>query len=122
MGEMIVESDVSEFLRTEAQKSVNIFDSARDMSRKAILHFHEIYGVNDVSVDYEELDFELDSNRIISSGTVHSSDMDKAQSGSIYFVASSLVALWELTSNMGLKTQGYRSVKNVSITNIEELR
>lgn len=119
---MIVESDVSEFLRTEAQKSVNIFDSARDISRKAILHFHEIYGIDKVSVVYEELDFELDSNRIISSGTVHSSDMDKAQSGSIYFVASSLVALWELTSNMGLKTQGYRSVKNVSITNIEELK
>ncbi|MHB8562000.1 MAG: hypothetical protein ACYDAP_12735 [Thermoplasmataceae archaeon] len=120
-GEMLVETDVSDFLRKEAQKSENIFDSARSISEKAVLHFHEIYGINEVRVLFEDLVFEIDSNRIISSGTVHSTDMDKAQSGSVYLVSSSLIALWELTSTMGLKTQGYRSIKNVSIARIEEL-
>lgn len=120
-GEMLVETDVSEFLRSEAGRNVNIFDSAREVSEKAIRHFHEIYGINDVQVVYEDLNFEIDSNRIIASGKVHSTDMDKAQSGSVYLVSSSLIALWELTSSMGMKTQGYRSIKNVSITSIEEL-
>ncbi len=120
-GEMLVETDVSDFLRKEAQKSENIFDSARSISEKAVLHFHEIYGINEVRVVFEDLVFEIDSNRIISSGTVHSTDMDKAQSGSVYLVSSSLIALWELTSTMGLKTQGYRSIKNLSITAIKEL-
>jgi hypothetical protein len=120
-GEMLVETDVSEFLRLEAHKDVNIFDSAREVSEKAIFHFHEIYGINDVRVIYEDLNFEIDSNRIIASGKVHSSDMDKAQSGSVYLVSSSLIALWELTSSLGMKTQGYRSIKNVSITAIEEM-
>jgi len=120
-GEMLVETEVSEFLRLEAHKDVNIFDSAREVSEKAIFHFHEIYGINDVRVIYEDLNFEIDSNRIIASGKVNSSDLDKAQSGSVYLVSSSLIALWELTSSMGMKTQGYRSIKNVNITAIEEM-
>jgi len=120
-GEMLVETEVSEFLRLEAHKDVNIFDSAREVSEKAIFHFHEIYGINDVRVIYEDLNFEIDSNRIIASGKVHSNDMDKAQSGSVYLVSSSLIALWELTSSLGMKTQGYRSIKNVNITAIEEM-
>lgn len=120
-GEMLVETDVSEFLRSEAEKEVNIFDSARKVSEKAIFHFHEIYGLNNIRVIYEDLRFEIDSNRIIASGMVNSMDMDKAQSGSVYLVSSSLIALWELTSTMGMKTQGYRSIKNVSIISIEEV-
>ncbi|WP_393970895.1 hypothetical protein OXIME_001139 [Oxyplasma meridianum] len=120
-GEMLVESEVSEFLRLEAHKDINIFDRAREFSEKAVFHFHEIYGINDVRVIYENLNFEIDSNRIIASGKVQSSDMDKAQSGSVYLVSSSLIAIWELTSLIGLKTQGYRSIKNVSIVTIEEI-
>lgn len=120
-GEMLVETDVSEFLRSEADMELNIFDSARKISEKAVFHFHEIYGINDVRVIYEDLGFEIDSNRIIASGRVNSTDMDKAQSGSVYLVSSSLIALWELTSTMGMKTQGYRSIKNLSIVSIEEL-
>lgn len=118
---MLVESEVSEFLRLEAHKDINIFDRAREFSEKAVFHFHEIYGINDVRVIYENLNFEIDSNRIIASGKVQSSDMDKAQSGSVYLVSSSLIAIWELTSLIGLKTQGYRSIKNVSIVTIEEI-
>jgi hypothetical protein len=120
-GEMLVETEVSEFLRSEADMEVNIFDSARKISEKAISHFHEIYGINHVRVIYEDLGFEIDSNRIIASGRVNSTDLDKAQSGSVYLVSSSLIALWELTSTMGMKTQGYRSIKNLSIVSIEEL-
>lgn len=120
-GEMLVESDVSEFLRSEALKEINIFEIAREVSEKAVFHFHEIYGIDDVRVIYEDLNFEIDSNRIIAYGKVHSSDIDKAQSGSVYLISSSLIALWELTSTMGMKTQGYRSIKNVNITAIEEM-